>query len=136
MKKGEKIVVSGKRKRVVARAVIYKGKGKITVNRVPYELLPRLRRLMIEEPLKIAKNKLGKIEYDIEVNMKGGGQEAGIEAARLAIARALVSATKSRELRKAFLEYDRNLLVADTRRKETRKPGDSKARKKRQKSYR
>ncbi|MEK6820381.1 MAG: 30S ribosomal protein S9 [Nanoarchaeota archaeon] len=136
MKVGEKIAVSGKRKRSVARALIYKGEGKASVNKVPYELMPSLMRLMIEEPLRIARDKLGNLDYDIEVNVKGGGREAQIEAARLAIARALVSATKSRELRKAFLDYDRNLIVADTRRKETRKPGDSKARAMRQKSYR
>jgi ribosomal protein S9 len=39
-------------------------------------------------------------------------------------------------LRKAFLSYDRNLLVADVRRKEAYKPGDSKARAKRQSSKR
>lgn len=132
----DKIVVSGKRKRSVARAVIFKGEGRVTINRAPYEFLPKLRKFMIEEPLKIAEDVLGKIDYDISVSVKGGGVESGIEAARLAIARALVEATKSRVLRKAFLEYDRNLLVADTRVKEPYKPGDSKARRKRQKSYR
>ena len=91
---------------------------------------------MIEEPLRIAKDVLGEIKYDISVTLAGGGVESGIEAARLSIARALVAATKSRELRKSFIDYDRNLLVADTRRKETYKPNDSKARAKRQKSYR
>ena len=76
------------------------------------------------------------MNYDISVIIKGGGIESGIEAARLAIARALISASKSKELRKAFLDYDRNLLIADIRIKEDYKPGDSKARKKRQKSYR
>jgi len=136
MKIEEKIVVSGKRKRSVARAVISNGTGKITINKMPYELLSNLRRLMIAEPLRIAEEKLGKINYDIEVETMGGGTEAGIEAARLAVARALVQATKSKDLKKAFIAYDRNLLVADTRRKETYKPGDSKARAKRQKSYR
>ena len=136
MKQGEKIVVSGKRKRSVARAAISAGTGKIRINKMPYELLPYIRRLMIEEPLRIAKEKLGKVDYDIDVEINSGGQEAGIEAARLAIARALVQATKSKELRKAFIEYDRNMIVADTRVKETYKPGDSKARAKRQKSYR
>jgi small subunit ribosomal protein S9 len=132
----EKIVVSGKRKRSIARAIISKGIGRVTINKEPYEFLPRLRRLMIEEPLRIAKDVLGKIEYDISVKTKGGGKESGIEAARLAIARGLVRASKSEKLRKAFLSYDRNLLVADTRRKEPYKPGDSKGRRKRQKSYR
>lgn len=134
--KKDKIVVSGKRKSSIARAVVCEGTGKITINKKPYQLLPRLRKLMIEEPLRIAQNFLGKIDYDIAVSVKGGGIESGIEAARLAIARALVEATKSKELRKAFIDYDRNLLIADTRRKEACKPGDSKARAKRQKSYR
>lgn len=135
MKEG-KIVVSGKRKRSVARAVIYKGEGKVTINKVPYTLLPEMHRLMIEEPLNMAREKLGKFNYNIEVSIKGGGKESGIEAARLAVARALIEASKSGELRKVFLNYDRNLLVADTRRKEPYKPGDSKARKRRQTSYR
>ena len=84
----------------------------------------------------LAKEILGKIDYDIEVKTKGGGTESGIETARLAIARALIKITKNKDLKKAFVEYDRNLLIADTRRKETYKPGDSKARRKRQKSYR
>ncbi|MEM4247804.1 MAG: 30S ribosomal protein S9, partial [Candidatus Nanoarchaeia archaeon] len=56
---------------------------------------------------------------------------------RLAIAKALVGFTGSKELRQKFLDYDRHLLVADTRRKEPRKWGThSRARAKRQKSYR
>jgi small subunit ribosomal protein S9 len=74
--------------------------------------------------------------FDLEVSMAGGGSEAQIEAARLAIARAIVAYTGSEELKKAYTNYDWSLLVADVRRKEQRKPGDSKARAKRQKSYR
>ena len=59
-----------------------------------------------------------------------------IEAARLALAKALVEFSSSKKLEEAFLEYDRHLLVADVRRKEACKPGDSKARAKRQTSYR
>ena len=70
------------------------------------------------------------------VNVNGGGSESRIEASRLAIARALVEFTKSKELKKSFSSYDKNLLIADTRRKEAYKPGDSKARRKRQKSFR
>ncbi len=132
----EKKIFSGKRKRAVARATIYKGDGKITINKKPYEFLPMIRKLMIQEPLKIAEEKLGSINYNIEVNVSGGGSESRIEAARLAIARALVGITKSKKLEEAFLNYDRHLLVADTRRKEANKPGISKARKKRQKSFR
>ena len=131
------IIVSGKRKRSVAKAIITNGSGKVTVNNIPYQNLYRLHRLLIEEPLRIAKKTLkdGK-NYDIKVKVTGGGREGQIEAARLAIAKALVAKTKSETLKKALLKYDKHLLVADVRRKEAYKPGDSKARSKRQKSYR
>jgi len=134
--KADKIITTGKRKSCVARAVIVEGTGKISINKKPHTLLPMLRRLMIEEPMRIAIDTLGQANYDIKVNTRGGGQEASIEASRLAIARALVAITKSRDLKKAFSDYDKNLLVADTRRKEVYKPGDSKARSKRQSSKR
>ncbi len=130
------MISSGKRKRSIARATIFEGKGQVKINNQPYEILPMLQKLMIQEPLSIAKEKLGKLDFDILVRVKGGGKESQIEASRLAIARALVKATKSNELKKEFLLYDRNLLIADTRRKEPYKPGDSKARAKMQKSYR
>ena len=132
----EKIVVSGKRKASVARAVISDGTGKITIDKKPYSLLPFFRKLIIEEPVRIAREKLGHLNYDIDVVIRGGGHESRIEAARLAIARAIIEATKNKELKKDYVAYDRNMLVADIRRKETYKPGDSKARSKRQKSYR
>ena len=91
---------------------------------------------MIDEPLIIAKKNLKTLDYDLKVSIKGGGRESQIEAARLAIAKALVKRTKSESLRKAYAKYDKHLLVADVRRKEANKPGDSKARSKRQKSYR
>lgn len=132
----EKIITSGKRKRAVARAVVTDGKGNVTLNKKSYKTLQMLDRLKIEEPLRIAEQVIGKINYDIVISIKGGGEKSQIEAARLALARALVEVSKSSELKKSFVEYDRNLLVADVRRKEAYKPGDSKARSKRQKSYR
>jgi len=130
------IVVSGKRKTAKANATIREGTGKITINKKPYEFLYYLKKLNIDEPLKIARDNLKEINFDISVNVSGGGKESQIEAARLAIARAIVKFTKSDPLKKAFSFYDKTLLVADVRRKEPNKPGDSKARKKRQKSYR
>jgi len=130
------IVVSGKRKRSIARATIKPGTGKVTINKSSYELLPMLKKLMIAEPIEITKEKLGSVDYDIAVLVNGGGVNSQAEASRLAIAKALVKATGSNELKKTFLAYDRSLLVADVRRKEAYKPGDSKARAKRQKSYR
>ncbi|VVB78703.1 30S ribosomal protein S9 [uncultured archaeon] len=129
-------VISGKRKTAIAKATISQGKGKILINNRNYENLDFFRKLMIQEPVEITKKVLGNFDFDIDVNVRSGGQESQIHASRLAIARALVKHTGSEELRKAFLKYDKNLLVADTRRKEAYKPGDSKARRKRQKSFR
>ena len=132
----KKIVVSGKRKTAIARAVLIEGSGKINVNKKNYKTLQMFDRLKIEEPIRIAEDILGKINFDVSINVKGGGEKSQIEAARLALAKAIVEFSKSKELTKAFLSYDRNLLVADVRRKEAYKPGDSKARKKRQSSKR
>ena len=132
----KRIVVSGKRKTSIARAVLIEGSGKITLNRKNYQILKLFDRLKIEEPLRIAKNILGKLNFDVSINIKGGGEKSQIEAARLSLARAILEFSKSKELKKAFLDYDWSLLVADVRRKEAYKPGDSKARKKRQKSFR
>jgi small subunit ribosomal protein S9 len=132
----KKIITSGKRKRAVARAIVSDGNGKVTINGKPYEVLNFFDRLRIEEPIRIAKNVLGEIKSDVIVSVRGGGSRGQIEAARVALSRALVAASGSKELERAFLDYDRNLLVADVRRKEAYKPGDSKARRKRQTSYR
>lgn len=131
-----KIIKSGKRKTAVARAVLTKGSGKIIINNKDYTTMQIFNKLKIEEPLRIFENILGKINFDVLISVKGGGERSQIEAARLALSKAIVEFTKSEELTKAFLDYDRNLLVADIRRKETYKPGDSKARKKRQSSKR
>ena len=137
METQNRLVASGKRKSAIAKALIFPGTGKITINKVPYEnLSSAFHILLIREPLEIAKTSLGNLDFDITVNVAGGGNEGRIEASRLAIAKAIYQFTKSAELKKAFLAYDRGLLVADTRRKEPYKPGDSKARSKRQKSYR
>lgn len=130
------IMVGGKRKTAIAKATIESGKGIVTINKVPYENLDFFKKLMIQEPIEITKKVLGHFDFNIKVNVKSGGQESQIHASRLAIARSIIKFTKSEELKKAFLKYDKNLLVADTRRKEPNKPGDSKARSKRQKSFR
>lgn len=130
------LVVSGKRKSAVAKATIKPGSGVVTFNRRPLTFLSELQQLEINEPLVIAKNLLGSLNFDIFVNVKGGGIASQVEAARLSIAKAIVSFTNNDDIKSAFLAYDRNMLIADTRRKETRKPGDSKARAMRQTSFR
>ena len=133
-----KIVTSGKRKTAVARAILTEGSGKVGLNNTNYKNLQMFDRLKIEEPLKIAKELLGeeKTKFNVDIKIKGGGEKSQVEAARLALARAIIQFTNSKELKEVYLKYDRNLLVADVRQKEPRKPGDSKARAKRQTSYR
>jgi len=125
---------SGKRKRAVARATLKPGKGKVRVNNKMLDVVyPKIAQLKIQEPLILAGSIANGV--DIDVNVKGGGFISQAEAARLAIARTLVKYDK--KLEKNFLNYDRQLLVADVRRKEPHKPNTSKgARSKRQKSYR
>ena len=132
----KKIIASGKRKTAIARAEIKEGSGKVTINKINYENFHKFDVLRMREPLLIAEKVLGKINFDVIISVHGGGEKSQIEAARLALARAIVKFSESTELEKEFLEYDRNLIVADIRRKEAYKPGDSKARRKRQTSYR
>ena len=117
MNEKNKIVTSGKRKTSIARAV-----------------------LKIDEPLRIAEKVLGKdkMNFSVEVEVKGGGEKGQIDAARLALARAIIKIAGKQmgELEAVYIGYDRNLLVADIRRKEVNKPGDSKARSMRQSSKR
>ena len=127
------IHAQGKRKRAIARATLSAGVGKVTINGVLLDnLTPELVRLKIQEPLIIAGDVSKKLNF--KVNVEGGGVNGQADAIRLAIARCLVGHDES--LKKTFTEYDRLLLVADVRRKEVCKPNDSKARAKRQKSYR
>lgn len=126
---------SGKRKTAIARAVVKKGQGKVTVNKVPLNIYsPELAKLKIAEPLNIAPVQAGQI--DVAVNVKGGGVMGQAEAARTAIARGMVEFFKDDELEGVFRQYDRSLLINDSRRKLPKKPLGRGARKKRQKSYR
>ena len=131
-----KIIVSGKRKRAIARAILTEGKGSVTINEEDYKNLQLFDKLKIGEPLRICENILGKINFDVKIRVKGGGEKGQIEAARVALSRAINNFAKNKDLTEAFMNYDRNLLVADVRRKEAYKPGDSKARSKRQSSKR
>ncbi len=125
---------SGKRKKAIARATLKPGKGTVKINNQLLDTYqPEIYKMRIQEPLILAGDDAGK--FDIIVNIHGGGIASQADAARLAIGRALVK--QSKKLEKVFLNYDRQLLVADVRRKEVRKPNrHGKARAKRQKSYR
>jgi small subunit ribosomal protein S9 len=130
----EKVIhTSGKRKRAVARATLKAGQGKIRINKKLLDTYSSsIFRTRIQEPLILAGTQGQAV--NINVTVLGGGTSGQAEAARLAIGRALVQHDK--KLKKVFEDYDRQLLVADIRRKETNKPNISKARAKRQKSYR
>ena len=124
---------SGKRKRAIARATMKPGKGVVRINSNLLENHePESSRLKIMEPIILAGDLTKK--FDISIKVMGGGWSSQTEAIRLAIGRCLVEANKS--LKEVFLKYYRNLIIADIRRKEVCKPNDSKARAKRQKSYR
>ena len=124
----------GTRKTAVARATLKEGKGKVRINNVLIDAYgPDMQRMKVLEPVLIAGDTAKKV--DIRATVTGGGFNAQAEAARVAIARVLVAFEK--KLEKQFQVYDRHLLVADVRRKETHKPNrHGKARAKRQKSYR
>jgi len=123
-KQEKHIFATGKRKAAVARASATKGTGKITINKIPLEIIqPSVAKDMIMEPVLLADG-LGN-SYDIKVSVKGGGVMGQAEAVRQAIAKVFVEIDK--KLKPKFLEYDRTLLVADTRRNEPHKPSRSKA---------
>lgn len=80
---------------------------------------------------------------DIRVKVTGGGHVSRVYAIRQAIAKGLVAyyqkwvdeASKN-ELKKCYANYDKSLLVADSRRMEPKKFGGRGARARFQKSYR
>jgi small subunit ribosomal protein S9 len=130
------LVVSGKRKTAIARAVVKPGMGRIRINKTPIEIFePEIAREKIMEPLIQAGDEIWK-QLDIDIKVSGGGYMGQAEAARMAIANALLKWTKSAHLRTLFTEYDRTMVVGDPRRKEPKKFGGPGARARDQKSYR
>lgn len=128
------IITAGRRKTAIARATLNAGAGVVRINSALIQTIqPEALQLKMREPLLIAADVADKI--NISVNVMGGGATSQAEAVRLAIAKALAQFDK--KLHKEFLAYDRQLLVADIRMKETHKPNcHGKARAKRQSSYR
>jgi small subunit ribosomal protein S9 len=130
------LVVSGKRKTAVARAVVKAGAGRIRINRIPVEIVePEIARAKIMEPLLQAGEEIWK-QVDMDVRTQGGGYMGQAEAARMAVANALLKWTRSGHLRTVFNQYDRTMIVGDSRSKEPKKFGGPGARAKEQKSYR
>ncbi|MEM2103985.1 MAG: 30S ribosomal protein S9 [Candidatus Bathyarchaeia archaeon] len=130
------LVVSGKRKTAVAKAIVKPGMGRIRVNMTPLEIYePEAARQKMMEPLIQAGEEVWK-QLDIDVKVSGGGYMGQAEAARMAIANALLKWTKSTQLRAVLIEYDRTMIAGDPRRKEPKKFGGPGARARDQKSYR
>lgn len=128
------IQVSGKRKTSIARATLRAGAGIVRINsQLLQNYTPKIYKAKIEEPMLIAGDVVKNVNIDVAV--EGGGINTQAEASRLVIARALASYNNN--LQREFLNYDKNLLVADVRRKETHKPNHhGKARARRQFSKR
>ena len=137
MSKSKKVLVlSGKRKTAIARATVRLGKGRIRINNVPLEIFePKLARDKIMEPLLLTEDKVWS-QLDIKVKVSGGGFMGQAEAARMAIAKALLKWTKSNRLRTTLRDYDRTMIAGDPRRSESKKFGGPGARARDQKSYR
>ncbi|WP_293255188.1 30S ribosomal protein S9, partial [Palaeococcus sp. (in: euryarchaeotes)] len=132
------IQTAGKRKSAIARATIREGKGRIRINGKPVEIMePEMIRFVVMEPLVLAGEGIVN-KVDIDVKVQGGGVMGQAEAARVAIARALVEWTNDMTLKDTYMQYDRTMLVGDSRRTEPHKPNRSTKgpRAKRQKSYR
>jgi len=113
----------GKRKAAVARVWMKPGSGKITVNNRPMEeyLARETDRMMIIEPLRVTE-KEG--QFDIKVNVRGGGISGQAGAIRHGISRALVSLDP--ELREPLKRG--GFLTRDPRMKERKKYGQRGAR--------
>ena len=130
------LVVSGKRKTATSRAVVRAGIGRVYINRTPVEIFePEIAREKIMEPFIQAGAEV-RSQLDMDVKMSGGGYMGQAEAARMAIANAILKWTKSSHLRTVFAEYDRTMIAGDKRKKEPKKFGGPGARSRDQKSYR
>ncbi len=132
----EKIVISrGKRKESKARARIRSGRGVIRIN---HKNLTSFNNSYIKEIIMEPLRYIGPEanEIDINVSVTGGGVMGQAQAARTAIARALVAYFDKMNLKEKFAAIDRSLIVEDTRRVEPKKFRGPKARARYQKSYR
>eukprot|EP01106_Pelomyxa_sp_JSP_P013091 TRINITY_DN3796_c0_g1_i1.p1 TRINITY_DN3796_c0_g1~~TRINITY_DN3796_c0_g1_i1.p1 ORF type:complete len:147 (+),score=23.16 TRINITY_DN3796_c0_g1_i1:69-509(+) len=142
-RKPKSVQVFGRKKTAVAVAFCKEGKGSIKLNGSPIDLIkPEILRFKVLEPLLL----LGHSKFDnidIRLRVRGGGWVSRVYAIRQAIAKGVVAyyqkyvdEAAKQQIKNTLLEYDRSLLVADTRRAEPKKFGGPGARAKYQKSYR
>jgi small subunit ribosomal protein S9 len=109
---------TGRRKCAVARVFLKAGDGKIVINgRAPENYFPReTLRMIIAQPFDVLE-KHG--QFDIEVNVAGGGSSSQAEAVRHGISRALLSVNA--DYRSALKRA--GFLTRDSRKVERKKPG-------------
>jgi small subunit ribosomal protein S9 len=121
----EVINALGRRKTAVARVYLTKGNGKISINkREMNEFFPiDFLQAKVHQPFALT-GTAG--QYDVKVNVVGGGINGQAEAVRLGISRALVEVSADY---KPMLKVE-GLMTRDPRMVERKKPGQPKARKK------
>ena len=143
MSEKKQVRTFGKKKNATAVALCQEGTGIIRVNGKPLQLIePESMRAKVYEPLFL----LGESKFQdlaIRVRVKGGGSMNQVMAVRMAIAKAVIAYAQKysdestkRHLKETLLEYDKQLLVSDSRRCEPKKFGGKGARARFQKSYR
>ena len=115
----------GRRKTAVARVYISEGKGNITINNREFDnyFTTGTLKYKVKQPLMLTNNQ---DNFDIKVNVFGGGITGQAEAIRLAISRAMC---KLDEENRKILKPE-GLLTRDPRMVERKKFGQKKARKK------
>jgi small subunit ribosomal protein S9 len=115
----------GRRKTSVARVYLKPGKGEITINKKEFKtyFLSEIDQTKVKQPL-VALNLDG--QYDVTINVEGGGITGQAEAIRLGIARAL---SEMNEESKSPLRKE-GFITRDSRMVERKKPGRRKARRK------
>jgi small subunit ribosomal protein S9 len=115
----------GRRKTAVARVYLSEGKGKITVNNKDFKSYFTTATLQykVNQPLALTDNEGN---FDIKINVFGGGVTGQAEAVRLALSRAMCELN---EENRTILKPE-GLLTRDPRMVERKKFGQKKARKK------
>ena len=119
----EQINALGRRKTAVARVYVNTGKGNITINgkELNAYFVEETLQFIVKQPLEVT-NTLA--NFDIKVNLDGGGIKGQAEALRLGIARALCAINA--EYRPALKAA--GFLTRDSREVERKKPGQPGAR--------
>jgi small subunit ribosomal protein S9 len=113
----------GRRKTSIARIYLKSGKGDIKINNRDLKeyFLSDIHQTTVKQPLIAVK---GEGQYDVSINVEGGGIKGQAEAIRLGIARALVISSAENRI---HLKKD-SLLTRDSRMVERKKFGRRKAR--------